>query len=213
MPWLLKQELVCGMMTVSWLRGRCWERPRCVLVSTVNTDLHECTHTRTHPTNTPHYSRPRPHLSWDIEWHVQRKKRWSQALTNHFTSKTQTCFLSVFPSTSAKSLGAGSRETFTFPPLLISPPEQCHLFAGWYKWDWLEQGLWLICAHVPHGTGEQTRPGGDEVHSSAVCSALKCHKTLSSSCVCVCVCNRVFLHVGYAHRRNKTPKNNCIKLR
>lgn len=75
--------------------------------------------------------------------------------------------------------------------LLISPPERCHLFAGWYKWDWLEQGgLIDLRTHVVQQPREKKKKKGkinknqtwrgEEEHSSEVCPAPSCQKTLSS---------------------------------
>lgn len=75
-------------------------------------------------------------------------------------------------------------------PLLISPSQQCHLFAGWYKWEWLEQGVWLICACMPRDNQQKIRPGGEGEHSSEVWPALSCQKTLSSVCEWLQICKR-----------------------
>lgn len=124
-----------------------------------------------------------------IDWHLRVK---SLNVEDKRTNLLSFIFpMSWFSTPSLASVPAlcpvGRKQgDFHLIPLLISPSQQCHLFAGRYKWDWLEQGAWLICAHKQRDNREKIRPGGERDHSSEVCPALSCQKTLSSICVCVC---------------------------
>lgn len=83
---------------------------------------------------------------WPLEWHLSQIKRINLFSLVRLRPNLVPC-------------GQEARRLSPYL-LLISPPEWCHLFAGWYKWDWLEQGAWLICAHMPRDNQEKIRPGG-----------------------------------------------------
>lgn len=80
------------------------------------------------------------------------------AVTNHFMERA-TCLLwsPSVPSPYLQPGGPGTGQTFTLSridwPCLL-PPGTDHLFSGWYKWNWLEQGLIDLLTHVSWHSGD-----------------------------------------------------------
>lgn len=101
--------------------------------------------------------------------------------------------------------------------LLISPHEWCHLFASWYKWDWLEQGAWLICTHMPRDKPRQnsTWQGSENIYLRLVqLSRARKHYSLcmhahAGVCVCVIVRCECFKSARKSLARGGKKANKC----
>lgn len=86
--------------------------------------------------------------------------------SNLFTLKPK-CLL-----TSLQPAGPGTGQTFTLSRIDPSRPLPLgtdHLFPGWYKWNWLEQGLIDLRTYASWHSG----PGGEEEPSSDFCQDLQ----------------------------------------